>query len=1128
MDIDGAASLSSSPQQHRGSPGKDHDNLEILSISSTGTSTQMSNQMGLRSSVHSLKGDPLMPARLRASKEKGSNHSKAEERGDAASRKPSNQGVRKIRILPEPKRPSPTMQSAELTVNVSSDSNGSSPEDMVITPLPEDQMSSQEFPAQGPIPSQSYTIPDVASTPQAAEAAGIPVVPESLGQQESMFAVQVQNRSRQSSVASNRSSGEFSDHESQKIHLDHKSRESAIPKEMSPLRVLQPTDESRPISLPVGEQLGDVTKAPLIITDGSDKGVVHTTSFAQIKKLHDVGQYENSGFVFMQHGQESNGSSANKMSLKAAFQRKQAEGNAGKSEKKTSFAALPNQTTWQQNAQRMQMAGVSLQQGVENGESSQPSASELQHVRRKLEEKRRMIEREKHRMELQKSKQRQRLGKAAFLQVLSKRDGKENSIQEQPEAHMTRSAEGHVSPLPGAVGAMSASQPNYSETLAETNLPSAASGRPARTFSREDIQNTIENVRKKWFSDQSSDYNSRGELGRTGATQPPQQFRTPSDTSGSEQQPSAVHRVSPTQDLRATLPLKSQPPPPSHSRTSTKSELRTKSPVDMRTTPPMDTRMIPPKDTGVSAPVDSRVTPPVDQRNTRTPPVDARASPLQRELFQGRGDSQVRSTPPPYHQPDPCGAPKTTPPLDKHSQPLPRSSPIPMASSPRNVPTQGKDEQGKEIENYDEYNSSLDKLNHSLSELQGEIMRLSLKQEQLKKTSAEPIGPVVSPAQSMAVAGQNGHTIQPSRAPPPASLWQTEATGTQAYTSPPAMHPQAQHGAPAPFVIHGQPPGNLQASGAYSSPSQYSAGGYIPPQPPFSLQSPPMYQQMYQQSPPYPGPAGAAPFLMHIQGAPSQPYLPPAAPGAQYPAPLPGVSGYQPQPQHSGTHTVTSHTHPHTTPGSAGAPRPHQHTFQSVGDNSNPYSMSNLPEQPVPERMTSAADDRIQADLAAVRNTSSVNPDTYSYQTPESQPAQNEEPGSAGGNEGFFISFGEETPKRPKPKLGKDRHKDESAVRANLSEHPETPGKGNEASDTSGHSASPESTHHNQSDANTSGIGFVIGEDNTSITKVSGLSLFITVCIWVKCSLERITSYSSTPHHYFNCSTTRTWIQTLS
>ncbi|XP_064597596.1 LOW QUALITY PROTEIN: calmodulin-regulated spectrin-associated protein 1-like [Liolophura sinensis] len=932
LDIDGAASLSSSPQQHRGSPGKDHDNLEILSISSTGTSTQMSNQMGLRSSVHSVKGDPLMPARLRASKEKGSNHSKAEERGDAASRKPSNQAVRKARMLPEPKPSSSTMQSADLSVRVSSGSNSSSPDDMVVTPLPDDQMSSQELPVQGPVPSHSYTIPDVASTPQAAEAAGIPVVSESLDQQDPMYVAQVQKRSRQSSVASNRSSGEFSDHESQKIHLDHKSRESAVPKEMSPLRVLQSTDE-RPISLPVGQQLGDISKAPLIITDGSDKGVVHTTSFAQIKKLHDVGQYDNSGFVFMQHGHDSNGNSGNRTSLKAAFQRKQAEGNAGKPEKKTSFAALPNQTTWQQNAQRMQMAGTSSEQGIENGESSQPSASELQHVRRKLEEKRRMIEREKHRMELQKSKQRQRLGKAAFLQVLSKRDGKENSIQEQPEAHMTRSAEGRVSPIPGAVGAMSTSQPNYSENMPGLLLYSESC-------------------------------------------------------------------------FRAEVTLNS------------------------------------------------------DQH------------------------------PPPYHQPDPTGAPKTTPPLDKHSQPFPHSSPIPMTSSPRNIPALSKDEQGKEIENYDEYNSSLDKLNHSLSELQGEIMRLSLKQEQLKKTSAEPIGPVVSPAQSMAVAGQNGHTGQPSRVPPPASLWQgqTEASATQAYTSPPAAHPQAQQGAPAPFVMHSQPPVNFPASGAYTSPSQYSAGGYIPPQPPFSLQSPPMYQQMYQQSPPYPGPAGAAPFLMHVQGAPSQPYLPPSSSGAQYQAPVPGVSGYQPHPQYSGTCTVTSHSHPHTAPGSAGVPRPHQHTFQNVGDNVNPYTMSNLPEEPVQERVTSAADDRVQADLTAVQpqseshGTPCAYADSNSYHTPESQPVQNDEHSSAGGNEGFFISFGEETPKRPKPKLGKDRHKEESYVRANLSERPETSGNGNEASDMSGHSASPQSTH-SQSDANTSGIGFVVGEDNTSITK---------------------------------------------
>ena len=47
-------------------------------------------------------------------------------------------------------------------------------------------------------------------------------------------------------------------------------------------------------------------------------------------------------------------------------------------------------------------------------------ASQLNNIRLKLEEKRRHIENEKRRMEVVMSKQRQKVGKAAFLQAVTK------------------------------------------------------------------------------------------------------------------------------------------------------------------------------------------------------------------------------------------------------------------------------------------------------------------------------------------------------------------------------------------------------------------------------------------------------------------------------------------------------------------------------------------------------------------------------------------------------------------------------------------------------------------------------------------------------------------------------------
>jgi galactokinase/mevalonate kinase-like predicted kinase len=51
-------------------------------------------------------------------------------------------------------------------------------------------------------------------------------------------------------------------------------------------------------------------------------------------------------------------------------------------------------------------------------------ASQLNNIRMKLEEKRRRIESEKRRMEVVMSKQRQKMGKAAFLQAVTKVSGR--------------------------------------------------------------------------------------------------------------------------------------------------------------------------------------------------------------------------------------------------------------------------------------------------------------------------------------------------------------------------------------------------------------------------------------------------------------------------------------------------------------------------------------------------------------------------------------------------------------------------------------------------------------------------------------------------------------------------------
>ncbi|XP_039307085.1 patronin isoform X12 [Solenopsis invicta] len=117
----------------------------------------------------------------------------------------------------------------------------------------------------------------------------------------------------------------------------------------------------------------------------------------------------------------------------------QSNGN-GNSEKKTTFATLPNTTTWQQ--QSSQQSQQMEQHSIDENGGNTVMASQLNNIRLKLEEKRRHIENEKRRMEVVMSKQRQKVGKAAFLQAVTKVHRISQLISESPEPK--RSSVHHV------------------------------------------------------------------------------------------------------------------------------------------------------------------------------------------------------------------------------------------------------------------------------------------------------------------------------------------------------------------------------------------------------------------------------------------------------------------------------------------------------------------------------------------------------------------------------------------------------------------------------------------------------------------------------------------------------------
>lgn len=88
-------------------------------------------------------------------------------------------------------------------------------------------------------------------------------------------------------------------------------------------------------------------------------------------------------------------------------------------EKKTTFAALPNTTTWQQQSNNVQQQ--QQQMTPDDGNMNQHlMTSQLNDIRLKLEEKRKHIENEKKKIELVVNRQRQKVGKAAFLQAINK------------------------------------------------------------------------------------------------------------------------------------------------------------------------------------------------------------------------------------------------------------------------------------------------------------------------------------------------------------------------------------------------------------------------------------------------------------------------------------------------------------------------------------------------------------------------------------------------------------------------------------------------------------------------------------------------------------------------------------
>ena len=318
-------------------------------------------------------------------------------------------------------------------------------------------------------------------------------------------------------------------------------------------------------------------------------------------------------------------------------------------------------------------------------------------------------------------------------------------------------------------------------------------------------------------------------------------------------------------------------------------------------------------------------------------------------------------------------------------------APAHSQSPPPDAPAHARNPAVEQAKSGDGYATSLDKLNTSLSDLQGEIMRLSLQQEK-KRPEATNV-----PSASSQFYGQDAGINQPS-----------------AFTQrPPAAYPTTAHPQPtypyAPGVVshHAPPPF-----------AQYPQ--YFPPQHPRYQTSP---HSIYQQQLGYP-------YANQQQPWPHQPPQPQQPPVAQYPQattftppytsslPSSGVATSQMAPlSPSANRGIPSLGMPSTSEGiPVGSPLKSENTSGSSNQNS-PMTVSRERERSLSPQKKPHVDSIGEGDEAALQEHSQAEPGPYEHDA-----VSHAGPPAEGENEGFFIAFEDSAPpKRPKPQLGKNR-----------------------------------------------------------------------------------------------------------
>ncbi|XP_076668121.1 calmodulin-regulated spectrin-associated protein patronin isoform X9 [Andrena cerasifolii] len=232
--------------------------------------------------------------------------------------------------------------------------------------------------------------------------------------------------------------------------------------------------------------LDNVALKQILHSSENDNSEGDTAKLASFANLNRQSSEKAINLTYTEQEREDNTSKSNLSNKKHG----QTNGN-GNGEKKTTFATLPNTTTWQQ--QSNQQSQQVEQHSVDENGGNTIMASQLNNIRLKLEEKRRHIENEKRRMEVVMSKQRQKVGKAAFLQAVTK--GKVKSPSSSTSGGDSPAEIGP--PTPVTSGSSGETPTSVSETTPVPQQPSQE--KPQRPFSLKEISEDVRDVEHKWL-----------------------------------------------------------------------------------------------------------------------------------------------------------------------------------------------------------------------------------------------------------------------------------------------------------------------------------------------------------------------------------------------------------------------------------------------------------------------------------------------------------------------------------------------------------------------------------------------------------------------------------------------------